>query len=339
MRDENQLHAAVVELVALDGATIKYSTVQNWYPGDKDGKGGIYNFVTKRGKVRGVSLEDLMDPGRNRVGDHLEVSGMHSQGDESVGEFYSVALTNNRQQADTGTKMIHIGKNTKSTIVSKGISAGHGQNTYRGAVKILKGADGARNYSQCDSMLLGDLCGAHTFPYIDVANPTATVEHEASTSKIGEDQIFYFQQRGISKEDAVNMIVNGFCKEVFREPPDGVRGGGPEAARHQSRRERRLIMLKIDNLHASVGGTPILKGIDLDVKAGEVHAIMGPNGSGKSTLAQVLAGREAYEITQGSITLEGKDLLELQPEDRARDGLFLAFQYRSRFPGSATSTS
>jgi Fe-S cluster assembly protein SufB len=219
MRDENQLHAAVVELVALDRATIKYSTVQNWYPGDKDGKGGIYNFVTKRGRCAGFRSKISWTQVETGSSITWKYPGCILQGDESVGEFYSVALTNNRQQADTGTKMIHIGKNTKSTIVSKGISAGHGQNTYRGAVKILKGAEGARNYSQCDSMLLGDTCGAHTFPYIDVANPTATVEHEASTSKIGEDQIFYFQQRGISKEDAVSMIVNGFCKEVFRELP------------------------------------------------------------------------------------------------------------------------
>jgi len=219
MRDENQLHAAVVELIAHDDATIKYSTVQNWYPGDKDGKGGIYNFVTKRGKCAGFRSKISWTQVETGSSITWKYPGCILQGDESVGEFYSVALTNNRQQADTGTKMIHIGKNTRSTIVSKGISAGHGQNTYRGAVKVLKGAAGARNYSQCDSMLLGDTCGAHTFPYIDVANPTATVEHEASTSKIGEDQIFYFQQRGISKEDAVNMIVNGFCKEVFRELP------------------------------------------------------------------------------------------------------------------------
>ena len=219
MRDENQLHAAVVELIAHDEATIKYSTVQNWYPGDKNGKGGIYNFVTKRGKCAGFRSKISWTQVETGSSITWKYPSCILQGDESVGEFYSVALTNNRQQADTGTKMIHIGKNTRSTIVSKGISAGHGQNTYRGAVKVLKGAAGARNYSQCDSMLLGDTCGAHTFPYIDVANPTATVEHEASTSKIGEDQIFYFQQRGISKEDAVNMIVNGFCKEVFRELP------------------------------------------------------------------------------------------------------------------------
>jgi Fe-S cluster assembly protein SufB len=219
MRDENQLHAAVVELIAHDDATIKYSTVQNWYPGDKNGKGGIYNFVTKRGKCAGFRSKISWTQVETGSAITWKYPSCILQGDESIGEFYSVALTNNRQQADTGTKMIHIGKNTRSTIVSKGISAGHGQNTYRGAVKVLKGAAGARNYSQCDSMLLGDTCGAHTFPYIDVANPTATVEHEASTSKIGEDQIFYFQQRGISKEDAVNMIVNGFCKEVFRELP------------------------------------------------------------------------------------------------------------------------
>jgi Fe-S cluster assembly protein SufB len=219
MRDENQLHAAVVELVALEGATIKYSTVQNWYPGDKDGKGGIYNFVTKRGKCAGFRSKISWTQVETGSAITWKYPSCILQGDESIGEFYSVALTNNRQQADTGTKMIHIGKNTKSTIVSKGISAGFGQNTYRGAVKVLKNAENARNYSQCDSMLLGDRCGAHTFPYIDVANPTATVEHEASTSKIGEDQIFYFQSRGLSKEDAVNMIVNGFCKEVFRELP------------------------------------------------------------------------------------------------------------------------
>jgi Fe-S cluster assembly protein SufB len=219
MRDENQLHAAVVELVALDDAQIKYSTVQNWYPGDKDGKGGIYNFVTKRGKCAGTNSKISWTQVETGSAITWKYPSCILQGDNSVGEFYSVALTNNWQQADTGTKMIHIGKNTKSTIISKGISAGFGQNTYRGQVKVLKGADGARNYSQCDSMLIGDKCGAHTFPYIDVANPTATMEHEASTSKIGEDQLFYCRQRGIETEDAVSMIVNGFCKEVFRELP------------------------------------------------------------------------------------------------------------------------
>jgi Fe-S cluster assembly protein SufB len=218
MRDENQLHAAVVELVSLEGATIKYSTVQNWYPGDKEGRGGIFNFVTKRGKAFANAKVSWTQV---ETGSAItwKYPSCILQGDNSIGEFYSVALCNNYQQADTGTKMIHIGKNTRSTIVSKGISAGHGQNTYRGAVKIMKSAEGARNYSQCDSLLLGDKCGAHTFPYIEVRNATAVMEHEASTSKIGEDQLFYCQQRGISPEDAVSMIVNGFCRTVFRELP------------------------------------------------------------------------------------------------------------------------
>jgi len=219
MRDENQLHAAVVELVALDDARIKYSTVQNWYPGDKEGKGGIYNFVTKRGKCAGRNSKISWTQVETGSAITWKYPSCILMGDNSVGEFYSVAVTNNYQQADTGTKMIHIGKNTKSTIVSKGISAGHGQNSYRGMVKILRGAENARNYSQCDSLLMGDQCGAHTFPFIDVANSTAQMEHEATTSKIGDDQIFYFQQRGISPEDAISMIVNGFCKEVFRELP------------------------------------------------------------------------------------------------------------------------
>ena len=219
VRDENQLHAAVVELIAHDNATIKYSTVQNWYPGDKEGKGGIYNFVTKRGKCLGKNSKISWTQVETGSAITWKYPSCILQGDNSVGEFYSVALTNNYQQADTGTKMIHIGKNTRSTIVSKGISAGHGQNTYRGGVKILKGAKGARNYTQCDSLLIGDKCGAHTFPYIEVKNASARMEHEASTSKIGEDQIFYLQQRGISKEEAVSMIINGFCKAVFRELP------------------------------------------------------------------------------------------------------------------------
>ena len=219
MRDKNQLHAAVVELVAHRDAQIKYSTVQNWYPGDKEGKGGIYNFVTKRGKCLGERSKISWTQVETGSAITWKYPSCILQGDDSVGEFYSVALTNNYQQADTGTKMIHIGKNTKSTIISKGISAGHGQNTYRGLVKIMKGASGARNYSQCDSLLLGDRCGAHTFPYLEVLNNASQVEHEASTSKIGEDQLFYCRQRGISNEDAVNMIVNGFCKQVFKELP------------------------------------------------------------------------------------------------------------------------
>ncbi len=218
-RDENQLHAAVVELVALDNATIKYSTVQNWYPGDKQGKGGIYNFVTKRGLCKGRRSKITWTQVETGSAITWKYPSCILQGDDSVGEFYSVAVTNNYQQADTGTKMIHLGKNTRSTIVSKGISAGRGQNTYRGAVKIGKNAAKARNYSQCDSLLIGDRCGAHTFPYLEIKNTSASVEHEASTSKIGEDQMFYCESRGIAKEDAINMIVSGFCKEVFRELP------------------------------------------------------------------------------------------------------------------------
>ncbi len=218
-RDLNQLHAAVVELVALDNATIKYSTVQNWYPGDKEGRGGIYNFVTKRGKALGKNSKISWTQVETGSAITWKYPSCILQGENSVGEFYSVAVTKNRQQADTGTKMLHLGKNTRSTIVSKGISAGFGQNTYRGAVRIHKNADHARDYSQCDSLLIGDRCGAHTFPVLEVKNNTATIEHEASTSRIGEDQLFYCRQRGLSMEDAVSMIVNGFCKEVFRELP------------------------------------------------------------------------------------------------------------------------
>lgn len=219
MRDENQLHAAVVELVAMKGAEIKYSTVQNWYPGDEDGKGGIYNFVTKRGICKGQASKISWTQVETGSAITWKYPSVILEGDNSIGEFYSVALTNNYQQADTGTKMVHIGKNSTSTIISKGISAGHGQNSYRGLVKILKSAENSRNYSQCDSLLMGDQCGAHTFPYMEVKNPTAIVEHEATTSRIGEDQLFYCRQRGLSEEDAVSMIVNGFCKDVFKELP------------------------------------------------------------------------------------------------------------------------
>ena len=220
IRDKNQLHAAVVELITHDNAEIKYSTVQNWYPGDPEtGKGGIYNFVTKRGKCAGVNSKISWTQVETGSAITWKYPSVILQGDNSVGEFYSVALTNHWQQADTGTKMIHIGKNTRSTIIAKGISAGHGQNTYRGQVKMLKSAVAARNYTQCDSLLIGDKCGAHTFPYIEVKNSTARMEHEASTSKIGDDQLFYLQQRGLPKEDAVSMIINGFCKQVFRKLP------------------------------------------------------------------------------------------------------------------------
>ncbi len=219
MRDENQLHAAVVELIALDDAQIKYSTVQNWYPGDENGVGGIYNFVTKRGDCRGRNSKISWTQVETGSAITWKYPSCILRGDNSVGEFYSVALANHYQQADTGTKMIHMGRNTRSTIISKGISAGHGQNAYRGLVKVLPGADGARNYTQCDSLLMSDTCGAHTFPYIEVRNPTAVLEHEATTSKISDDQLFYCLQRGIAAEDAVNMIVNGFCKQVFKELP------------------------------------------------------------------------------------------------------------------------
>jgi Fe-S cluster assembly protein SufB len=218
-RDENQLHAAVVELIALDDAEIKYSTVQNWYPGDREGRGGIYNFVTKRGACRGRNAKISWTQVETGSAITWKYPSCILQGDNSVGEFYSVALTNNRQQADTGTKMIHIGKNTRSRIVSKGISAGRSNNTYRGLVRVLKGAEGARNYTQCDSMLIGDRCGAHTVPYLEVKNRSAKVEHEATTSKISDDQMFYCRQRGLSDEDAVALIVNGFCKEVMQELP------------------------------------------------------------------------------------------------------------------------
>jgi Fe-S cluster assembly protein SufB len=219
MRDENQLHAAVVELIAMDNAQIKYSTVQNWWAGDKDGKGGIYNFVTKRGMCKGANSKISWTQVETGSAITWKYPSCVLQGENSIGEFYSVAVTNNFQQADTGTKMIHLGKNTKSTIVSKGISAGRSQNSYRGLVKVNKNAGGARNFSQCDSLLIGDKCGAHTFPYLEINNPSAIVEHEATTSKIGDDQIFYLNQRGLSTEDAVNMIVNGYCKEVFKELP------------------------------------------------------------------------------------------------------------------------
>ena len=219
MRDENQLHAAVVELIVMKDAQIKYSTVQNWYPGDKDGKGGIYNFVTKRADCRGDNSKVSWTQVETGSAITWKYPSCVLTGDNSIGEFYSVALTNNYQQADTGTKMIHIGKNTRSTIISKGISAGKAQNTYRGLVKVLRNAENARNYTQCDSLLVGDQCGAHTFPYIEVKQPSAQVEHEATTSKISEDQLFFCQQRGLSAEDAVSMIVNGFCKEVFKELP------------------------------------------------------------------------------------------------------------------------
>jgi Fe-S cluster assembly protein SufB len=371
IRDENQLHAAVVELVALDDAQIKYSTVQNWYPGDEEGRGGIYNFVTKRGACRGVNSKISWTQVETGSAITWKYPSCILQGDNSVGEFYSVALTSKRQQADTGSKMIHLGKNTKSTIISKGISAQRGQNTYRGRVRISKSAENARSFTQCDSLLIGDQCGAHTFPYIEVKNASAQVERRGSDLLLQPTGHFH-RRCGIHDRQWILQGSTG-------ESAHGIRRGSAEAAWHQPGGQRRIThlsdttrsaaygcgpggtaqtrsgvrcdesaasvapdpcngtrsetMLSIKNLHVNIHGTEILHGLDLEVKAGEVHAIMGPNGSGKSTLAAVLAGRDGYQVTQGSITYLGQDLLKMNPEERAREGVFLAFQYPVEIPG------
>jgi Fe-S cluster assembly scaffold protein SufB len=337
MRDENQLHAAVVELVALDDAEIKYSTVQNWYPGDETARAAS-TTSSPSAATAAAQLEDHVDAGRDRLGDHLEVPELHPAGDNSVGEFYSVALTNNCQQADTGTKMIHLGKNTRSTIVSKGISAGHGQNTYRGLVKIGKGR-GARNYTQCDSLLIGDKCGAHTFPYIEIRTPDGRRRARGHDLEDRRGPDLLLPQRGISEEDAVNMIVNGFCKEVFRELPmefavEAQKLLSVSASKARSAELRRRTDMLISRIctPCAEGNKDILKGIDLRRRPGEVHAIMGPNGSGKSTLARVLAGREDLRGHRRRGHATGRDLLEMDPEERAREGVFLAFQYPVEIP-------
>ena len=344
MRDENQLHAAIVEIRAHERAEVKYSTVQNWYPGDKEGRGGIYNFVTKRGLCKGDHSKISWTQVETGSAITWKYPSCILAGDNSIGEFYSVAVTNNHQQADTGTKMIHIGKNTRSTIVSKGISAGYSQNSYRGLVRVSQGAENARNYTQCDSLLLSDHCGAHTFPYMDIKNDTAIVEHEATTSKINEDQIFYCYRR--SSRPHRQRI----CQRGDEQTPYGICRRSTKTLTNHPRRLGRIKnqpsgkttlyinkiyrnMLTIKNLHASINGKEILKGIDLIVKPGEVHAIMGPNGSGKSTLSSVLAGNPAFEVTEGSVEFYGKDLLSLAPEDRSHEGIFLSFQYPVEIPG------
>ena len=335
MRDENQLHAAVVELVALDGAEIKYSTVQNWYPGDDKGNGGVYNFVTKRGvcyknsKISWTQIE---------TGSAItwKYPSCVLRGENSIGEFFSVAVTNNFQQADTGTKMIHLGKNTKSTIISKGVCAGKSNGSYRGLVKISKSADNARNFSQCD-FSMGQNCGAHTFPYIESNNKSAIIEHEATTSKISDDQLFYCKQRGIPEEEAIGLIVNGYCKDVLKKLPMEFAVEAQkllEISLKEVLDKNLLNMLKIKNLKVNTETEiSILKGLNLDVNEGEVHAIMGPNGSGKSTPASVISGDPKYVVKDGVLEFLGEDVSEMDPEERAAIGLFLSFQYPVEIPG------
>ena len=337
-RDTAQLHAAVVEIVVEEDAEVKYSTVQNWFPGDENGNGGIYNFVTKRADCRGDRSKVMWTQVETGSAVTWKYPSCILRGDESQGEFYSIAIANNHQQADTGTKMLHLGKNTKSRIVSKGISAGVAQNTYRGQVNMHPRAKNSRNYTQCDSLLIGDKCGAHTVPYIEVKNNSSRVEHEATTSKVDDDQLFYCRQRGMGEEEAVALVVNGFCKDVLQALPMEFAMEAQQLVAisledqlgscdygYNVISKRRIVslmvekMLKINNLHVSLEDEDkeILKGVDLTVDAGKVHAIMGPNGSGKSTLSYVLSGKEGYNVTDGSVELNGDDIMELEPEERA----------------------
>ncbi|MGY4375798.1 FeS assembly protein SufB/FeS assembly ATPase SufC [Bradyrhizobium sp. i1.3.6] len=359
-RDENQLHAAVVELVAHDDAEIKYSTVQNWYPGNSEGKGGIYNFVTKRGDCRGDRSKISWTQVETGSAITWKYPSCILRGDNSSGEFYSIAISNGFQQVDSGTKMIHLGKNTSSRIISKGIAAGKSQNTYRGLVTAHRKATGARNFTACDSLLIGDKCGAHTVPYIEAKNSSATFEHEATTSKISEDVLFYCIQRGLSQEEAVGLVVNGFVKDVLQQLPmefaveaqklisislEGSvgliadpRGALRRSMHHLNRLDTKMALLEVKDLKVRVEEREILHGLTLTVNEGEVHAIMGPNGSGKSTLSHVIAGKPGYEVTDGQILFKGEDLLEMDPNERAAKGVFLAFQYPVEIPGVATMT-
>ena len=333
----------------LDDAEIKYSTVQNWYPGDADGKGGIFNFVTKRGDCRGARSKISWTQVETGSAITWKYPSCILRGDNSRGEFYSIAISNGRQQVDSGTKMLHLGKNTTSRIISKGIAAGKSNNTYRGLVTAHRKATNARNFTNCDSLLIGDKCGAHTVPYIEAKNSSAVFEHEATTSKISEDMLFYCRQRGMSAEEATALVVNGFVKDVLQQLPMefaveaqkliSISSSEGEAWVNIVRiTETKMAFLEVKNLHVEVEDKKILNGLTLSVEKGQVAAIMGPNGSGKSTLAYVLAGKDNYKVTEGEVLLDGESILDMAPDERAAKGVFLAFQYPVEVPGVATMT-